>query len=67
MAGVYGEINSRNDFHRVLREATDIVQRILAHAPENPIIQRIGKQLGAMRRWTDNERVPSEGERRNID
>jgi hypothetical protein len=33
MAGVYGEINSRADFHRVLNEALDITHPILAKQP----------------------------------
>ncbi|MHB8540487.1 MAG: hypothetical protein ACYDCD_06040 [Candidatus Acidiferrales bacterium] len=67
MAGVYGEINSRIDYHRVLGEARDIARRILARSPEDGTMKRIDKQLEAMRRWTDNGREPSESERRNID
>lgn len=67
MAGVYGEINSRIDYHRVLREARDIAQRSLARNPEDGTMQRIDKELEAMRRWTDSGREPSESERRSID
>ncbi len=67
MAGEYGEINSRADYHRVLREATTIVAGILTRTPPNAIMQGIKKQLDAMKRWTDNGRAASEIERRNID
>jgi hypothetical protein len=67
MAGVYGEIDSRADYERVLRQATEVARRTLAQSPNNPIMQRINKQLDAMKRWTDNGREPSESERRNID
>jgi hypothetical protein len=67
MAGVYGEINSKADFHRVLGEATEIARRILTGTPENAMMQRIQKQLDAMKRWTEKGRKPTDGERRNID
>ena len=67
MAGVYGEINSRADFHRVLGEATATVRGMLAASPRNPVMERIQKQLQAMARWTENRREPTESERRNID
>jgi hypothetical protein len=66
MAGVYGEINSRKDFDRVLQQATALVRKILAHGP-NPVMQRIAKQLDAMKRWSDGGRKPTDNERRNID
>jgi hypothetical protein len=67
MAGQYGEIDSRADYHRVLGEAANSVTRMLARTPADAPLQRINKQLAAMKRWTDNGRAPSEGERRNID
>jgi hypothetical protein len=67
MAGVYGEIGSRAEYHRVLREATEIARRILAQSPNDGTMKRIHKQLDAMKRWTDNGREPSSSERRNID
>jgi hypothetical protein len=67
MAGAYGEINSKGDYRRVLGEATDISRRLLKQKPEYPTMQRILKQLDAMKRWTDKGREPTEGERRNID
>ena len=67
MAGEYGEINSRVDYHRVLGEATDIVRSILTRTPADATMQRINKQLEAMKRWTGSGRKPTENERRNID
>ena len=67
MAGVYGEISSRADYQRILREATDIARRILSQSPNDKPMLRIQKQLEAMKRWTENGRKPSDGERRNID
>ena len=67
MAGVYGEIDSRIDYQRVLREAMDIVRGILARTPENGTMQHIDKELDAMRRWTENGREPSHTERSRID
>jgi hypothetical protein len=67
MAGLYGEINSKLDYQSALREATDIVTRILARTPNNVTMQGIIKQLAAMKRWTDSGRKPTDIERRNID
>ncbi|MGA7917645.1 MAG: hypothetical protein WCA00_20595 [Candidatus Acidiferrales bacterium] len=67
MAGVYGEINSRIDFHRVLNDATVLARSILARAPQHPAMERIEKQLDAMKRWSASSRTPTDGERRSID
>ncbi|MGA7855339.1 MAG: hypothetical protein WCA15_18610 [Candidatus Acidiferrales bacterium] len=67
MAGVYGDINSRVDFHRVLHEASIIARGILTRTPQDATIQRILKQLDAMDRWSANSRTPTEGERRSVD
>ena len=48
-AGVYGEINSLADCHRVLSEALDITQRILAKRPNYAVMQRIHTELDAMK------------------
>jgi hypothetical protein len=66
MAGAYGEINSRVDFQRVLREATDFARRVLARTPDNPIMKQILKELDAMKRWSENGRTPTDGERKRI-
>jgi hypothetical protein len=68
MAGVYGEINSRVDYRRVLNEVT-LFMRTLgrnSHGTTHPM-QRIQKELGAMKRWTENGRVPTDAERHSID
>lgn len=67
MAGVYGEIDSRSDFHRVLGEALAITRIILMSTPQHATLQRIEKQLNAMKRWSASGRLPTDGERRNID
>jgi hypothetical protein len=67
MAGVYGEIDSRSDFHRVLGEALAITRIILMSTPQQATVQRIQKQLDAMKRWSASGRTPTDGERRNID
>jgi len=67
MAGVYGEINSRTDFHRMLREALNLTEHILSASPTYVVMQVIQKQLDAMKRWTDNSRDPTESERTSID
>jgi Tse6 toxin immunity protein Tsi6 len=67
MAGVYGEINSRGDYHRVLSEALDITQRILAKQPNYAVLQRIHTELDAIKKWTENGREPSKSERKSVD
>jgi hypothetical protein len=67
MAGVYGEIDSRADFHRVLGEATDIVRGILAQSPNDDVMLRIQMELEAMGKWTADGREPSQDERTIID
>ncbi len=67
MAGVYGEIDSNASFHRVLGEAIDVVHHVLAHTPGNGTLQRILKQLDAMKLWTHHGLKPSDGQRRSID
>ena len=67
MAGVYGEINSRTDCHRVLSEALEITQGILVKQPNYAVIQRIHKELDAMKKWIENCREPSTSERKSVD
>jgi hypothetical protein len=66
-AGVYGEINSLADCHRVLSEALDITQRILAKRPNYAVMQRIHTELDAMKKWTEKGREPSKSERKRVD
>jgi hypothetical protein len=65
MGGVYGEINSRTDFERALREAMGIANRILSSG-RNPVIQAVVEQLGAMSRASEGGREPSQDERRSV-
>ena len=67
MAGDYGEINSRVDFHRVLGEALDAVRNILAGTPDFEVMQRIAQELEAMEEWSKDGRTPSDEERGSID
>jgi hypothetical protein len=66
MAGVYGTINSRKDFHRVLREATDITRQLLGVSPSDAVVGRIGRELEAMKNWSESGRQPTESERHSI-
>ena len=67
MAGVYGKIDSRADFHLVLGEATRLTESILSKSPKYAVMQVIQRQLQAMKRWTDNGREPTEKERTSVD
>ena len=66
MGGVYGTIDSRDDFFRMLDEARDLCRRILNRQPKNRIIESIDTQLDAMWRWTQNGREPTQAERDSI-
>ena len=66
MSGVYGEINSRRDYHRVLNEALDLTQRILAKQPNYAVMQRIHTELDAIKKWTEKGREPSKSERKSV-
>jgi hypothetical protein len=65
MGGVYGEIDSRADFDRVLKEARFITRRMLK-VQMDPTIENIDTQLDALERWTANGGVPTEIDRRTI-
>jgi len=65
MGGVYGEINSRADFERVLQEAADIAARILAGG-RNPVIEAVAGQLAWMARACGGGREPPEDERGKV-
>jgi hypothetical protein len=67
MAGVYGAINSRADFFRVLGEATEIIRRMVASRSSDAAMLRIEKELAAMRQWSDFGSEPSEEQRKSID
>jgi hypothetical protein len=67
MAGIYGRINSRADFHRVLTQALDTARRGLAIEPRSRTTQIALRQLEAMQAWTANGRTPSADEQNRID
>jgi hypothetical protein len=67
MAGIYGQINSRADFQRVLAQALDTARRGLASAPNSYVTQIAARQLEAMQAWTANGRTPSADEQNRID
>jgi hypothetical protein len=64
MGGVYGEINSRADFERVLREAIELAERLAKSGA--PAIVAIAAQLGAMAPWGAEGGEPTEQERKRI-
>jgi hypothetical protein len=66
MGGVYGEIDSRASFGRVLGEARVIARSFLARQPGNGVISAIDAQLEAMQRWTADGHEPTEGERKSV-
>jgi len=66
MAGLYGEIDSRADFERVLKEARYITRRLLQRQPHNKTIETIDTQLDALERWTAGGGEPSEAQRKTI-
>jgi hypothetical protein len=65
MGGVYGEINSRADFDRVLQEAADLAARMLAGG-RNPVIQAVAAQLGWMAHASLGGREPSADQRAKV-
>ncbi len=65
MGGVYGEIDSRADFDRVLKEARFITRRMLK-VQMDPTIENIDTQLDALERWTANGGVPTDIDRKTI-
>ena len=67
MAGIYGEIDSRQDFLRVLDEATQGARRLRAASPGDATLESILKQLEALGRWTECGGQPNEEERESID
>lgn len=67
MAGEYGEIHSRVDYERILGEATELVKGFLTKSPDYEVMQRIARELEAMKRWSEGGREPTEGERESID
>jgi hypothetical protein len=66
MAGVYGRLNSRADFHRVLDEALAFVRSGRAGPEADPGRKVVEAQLDAMQGWTHGGRDPRPAERGRI-
>jgi ABC-type transporter Mla subunit MlaD len=67
MAGVYGEINSRADFFRILEDAARTSKVLQARSPQDPTIAAIDAQLDAIKHWTDGGREPTQQARKSLD
>jgi hypothetical protein len=67
MGGVYGEINSRADFFRVLGEARALARKLLQRSPGDPTLLSINRQLEAIAGWTAGGREPTKQERKSLD
>jgi hypothetical protein len=66
MGGVFGEIDSRSAFERVLEEAHTLNRSLLEASPDNPVARRIDVELDAMRRFALDGREPTKSERESI-
>ena len=66
MGGVYGEIDSRADFERVVKDARLITRLLLSGESLDPTIESIDTQLDALERWSANGREPTPAERKSI-
>jgi hypothetical protein len=67
MAGMYGEIDSRKDFERVLKVALSTAKKLLAASRQADTLRPVEAQLEAMQRWSAHGRVPTDDERESID
>jgi hypothetical protein len=67
MAGVYGEIDSRAEFHAVLDKAIRDGKALLTKRPGDETIAAIVRQLEAVQAWSANGRAPTKHERKSID
>jgi ABC-type transporter Mla subunit MlaD len=66
MSGVYGPIDSGDDFFRVLDQARGLARHIVQRNGKNRVLESIDTQLDAMSRWTRDARAPTEDERERI-
>lgn len=66
MGGVYGRIDSRDDFFRTLGDARAITRRLLDLQPANSVIARVDAQLEAMQHFRDDGREPTKAERESV-
>ena len=67
MAGVYGSINSREDFFLMLRDVQHTTQGLIQCGAEHPVFLSIQKQLDAIDGWTRGGRRPTREERSSLD
>jgi hypothetical protein len=67
MAGMYGEIDSRRDFERILVTALATIKHLRRNAASDEMLESVEAQLEAMQRWTLNGRTPTNDERESID
>jgi hypothetical protein len=67
MGGVYGEIDSRADFFRILEEAAGTSKQLQARSPQDPTIAAIDAQLDAVKHWTYGGREPPAEARKSLD
>jgi len=67
MAGVYGSLNSRDDFFTTLHTAIPDVSGHLQQTPGDETLSSILRQLQAIDGWTKNGRAPTRVERKSVD
>jgi hypothetical protein len=67
VAGVYGNLNSREDFFRVLSDTITFSKKLRSRSPKDETLEAIDRQLQAMLRWSAGGRTPLPDERRSID
>src|SRR5262249_22018456 len=60
------EINSREDFLRILEITTTEIDGFVAREPAYPVWGLLQRQLHAMREWTANGRDPTPDQRQRI-
>ena len=66
MAGVYGNTGSRADYFVTLDKAIQRSKALLAKQAQYSVIENIDMQLDAMRRWSANDRSPTDEERKRV-
>lgn len=67
MAGVYGDINSRQDFFDTLARAKAKAYQLLNAHPNDNTYEAIFMQLFSIEKWTANGRTPTDDERESLD
>jgi hypothetical protein len=66
MGGIYGTIDSREAFFRVLEEARALTARISGGRGDDPTLATLARQLDVMARFRDLGRAPTPAERAHI-